>query len=62
MVSVGLLVVLEANPGKEDDLASFLARALPLVQHEPQTTARFAARDHTNTVRSLRHLPRRRGT
>jgi quinol monooxygenase YgiN len=44
MVSVGLLVVLEAKPGKEDELVSFLAEALPLVQQEPQTTAWFAAR------------------
>jgi quinol monooxygenase YgiN len=44
MISVGLLVVLEAKPGREDDLASFLAGALPLVRQEPQTTAWFAAR------------------
>ena len=31
MVSVGLLIVREAKPGKQDDLASFLARPLPLV-------------------------------
>jgi quinol monooxygenase YgiN len=44
MDTVGLLVVLEAKPGKEDELASFLAGALPLVQEEPQTTAWFAVR------------------
>jgi hypothetical protein len=31
MNTVGLLVVLEAKAGKEDDLASFLSGALPLV-------------------------------
>lgn len=44
MEAVGLLVTLEAKTGKEDDLASFLAGALPLVAGEPQTTAWFAAR------------------
>jgi hypothetical protein len=42
--TVGLLVVLEAKAGMEDDLASFLTVALPLVQQEPETTAWFAAR------------------
>jgi quinol monooxygenase YgiN len=44
MVTVGLLVTLEAKPGKEDDLAAFLKGALPLVEEEPQTTAWFAVR------------------
>jgi quinol monooxygenase YgiN len=44
LVAVGLLVTLEAKPGKEDDLAAFLKGALPLVEAEPQTTAWFAAR------------------
>ena len=44
MVVVGLLVTLEAKPGKEDDVATFLKGALPLVEDEPQTTAWFAVR------------------
>ena len=44
MVTVGLLVTLEAKPGKEEDLAAFLRGALPLVEQEPQTTAWFAVR------------------
>jgi quinol monooxygenase YgiN len=44
LVAVGLLVSLEAKPGKEDDLAEFLKGALPLVEEEPQTTAWFAVR------------------
>ena len=44
MVTVGLLVTLEAKPGKEDELAAFLKGALPLVEEEPQTTAWFAVR------------------
>ena len=42
MVTVGLLVTLQARPGKEDELAGFLASALPLAQAEPETTAWFA--------------------
>ena len=44
MDTVGLLVLLEAKAGKEDNVASFLAGALPLAQQEPQTTAWFAVR------------------
>jgi quinol monooxygenase YgiN len=44
MVTVGLLVRLIAAPGKEDEVASFLETALPLVEAEPETTAWFAAR------------------
>jgi quinol monooxygenase YgiN len=44
MTAVGLLVRLEAHPGKEDDVASFLEGALPLVQAEQDTTAWFAIR------------------
>lgn len=44
MVKVALLVMLEAKPGKELELASFLSGALPLVQAEPATTAWFAVR------------------
>jgi quinol monooxygenase YgiN len=44
MVSVGLYVHLQAKPGREDDVAAFLAGALPLVEAEPETTAWFAIR------------------
>ncbi len=44
MVTVALLVRLEAKPGKEAEVASFLAGALPLAQQEPDTTAWFAIR------------------
>ncbi len=42
MVKVGLLATLVAKDGKEDELASFLAGALPLAEDEPATTAWFA--------------------
>jgi quinol monooxygenase YgiN len=42
MVTVGLLATLKAKPGKEAELAEFLASALPLAETEPETTAWFA--------------------
>lgn len=44
MVTVGLLLRLEAKPGKEAEVESFLKGALPVVQDEPATTAWFAIR------------------
>ncbi len=37
MVTVGLLVRLEAKPGKEQAVAAFLRSGLPLAQNEPDT-------------------------
>ena len=44
MVTVGLLLRLEAKPGKETDVENFLKGALPIVQEEAATTAWFAIR------------------
>lgn len=44
MVKVALFVRLEAKPGKEEDVASFLRAGLAVVQEEPATTAWFAFR------------------
>jgi len=44
MVTVGLWVPLEAKPGKEEDVASFLEGGRALVEEEPDTTAWFAVR------------------
>ena len=44
MVKVGLYVRLEAKPGKEEEVAKFLAGALALAEKEPATTAWFAIR------------------
>jgi quinol monooxygenase YgiN len=44
MVTVGVLARLEAKPGKEEEVASFLEGALPLAQQEEATTAWFATR------------------
>jgi quinol monooxygenase YgiN len=44
MVNVGLFVRVEAKAGKEDEVARFLAGALPLAQSEPETITWFAIR------------------
>ena len=44
MVTVGLWVPLEAKPGKEEEVAAFLASGRALVDEEPGTTAWFAVR------------------
>jgi|SRR4051812_4509389 quinol monooxygenase YgiN len=44
MVTVALYVHLEAKPGREHDVESFLKGGLPIVQEEPATVAWFALR------------------
>lgn len=44
MVKVALLVRLEAKPGKEAEVESFLNSGLALVEEEPATIAWFALR------------------
>jgi len=44
MVTVGLLVRLEAKPGKEAEVEEFLKSGLALVEEEPETTVWFAIR------------------
>jgi len=44
MVKVALFVRLEAKPGKEKEVESFLLSGLPLVQAEPANTAWFGIR------------------
>jgi len=44
MVTVALFVRLEAKPGKEKEVESFLLSRLPIVQAEPATTAWFGLR------------------
>jgi quinol monooxygenase YgiN len=41
MVKVALLLRLEAKPGKEAEVESFLKEGLPIVQGEPATIAWF---------------------
>ena len=44
MVKVALFVRLEAKPGKEKDVESFLMEGLPVVMEEPATTVWFGIR------------------
>src|SRR2546422_8731379 len=44
MVKKALFVRLEAKPGKEAEVESFLRGGLPIVQEEPATTAGFGIR------------------
>ncbi len=44
VVNLALMVRLEARPGKEADVESFLRQGLAIVQQEPATTAWFALR------------------
>ncbi len=44
MVNVALFVRLEAKPGKEGEVESFLKSGLPLANQEPATIAWFAIR------------------
>lgn len=44
MTTKGLLVRVEAKPGKEAEVEEFLRSAMPLAQQEPATTAWFAIR------------------
>lgn len=41
-VNVGLLVTLEAKPGREDEVAEFLNGGLALVEQEPNTVTWYA--------------------
>jgi len=49
MVKVGLFARLQAKPGKEKEVESFLRSALPLAQQEPATAAWFAIRLDNST-------------
>ena len=49
MTSVSLYVELKAKPGKEEEVAAFLASAQSLVAAEPGTVAWFAARYDKDT-------------
>lgn len=44
MAKFGLLVTLEAKPGKENEVDQFLRGALPLVQQESGTISWYAVR------------------
>jgi quinol monooxygenase YgiN len=49
MIKFGLLVKLEAKPGKEKEVEEFLKSALPLAQAEPGTVTWYAIKMNANT-------------
>jgi quinol monooxygenase YgiN len=61
MTTVGLYVRLEAKPGREADVESFLKSAVPLVQAEPATTAWFAIRMGPSTFGIFDAFPNEAG-
>jgi len=61
MVTVALLVRLEAKPGKEAEVERFLRAGLPLVQDEPATTAWFAIRLGSSTFGIFDAFPNEAG-
>jgi quinol monooxygenase YgiN len=57
MVTVGLLVTLNAKAGKEAELAAFLTGALPLAEAEPETTAWLAIKISASTFAIVDAFP-----
>jgi quinol monooxygenase YgiN len=49
METIGISIRLVAKPGKEEELAAFLASALPLAQQEPETVKWYATRIDKST-------------
>ena len=49
MAKVGILALVEAKPGKEQDVENFLKSALPLAQAESLTLNWFAFKVNENT-------------
>jgi quinol monooxygenase YgiN len=49
MIKLGFLATLVAKPGKADELAAFLAGALPLAQAEPGTVTWYAIKIDDST-------------
>jgi quinol monooxygenase YgiN len=61
MVSVALLVRLEAKPGKEAEVEALLRSGLSIVQEEAATTAWFAIRMGPSTFGIFDAFPDERG-
>ena len=57
MVKVALFVRLEAKPGKEKEVETFLVGGLPLVSEEPATTAWFGIRLGPTTFGIFYRMP-----
>ena len=60
-ITKGLIVRLEAKPGKEEAVAAFLRSAVPLVQEEPETVAWFAVQTGTRSFAIVDAFPDEHG-
>lgn len=49
MIKVGILLKVEAKPGKEQDVANFLKGALTFVEQEPETINWYSFKVNENT-------------
>ena len=49
MIKVGILLKVEAKPGKEQDVANFLKSAIALVEEEPETINWYGFKINENT-------------
>jgi quinol monooxygenase YgiN len=49
MIKVGILLKVEAKPGKEHDVANFLKSAIALVEEEPETINWYAFKINEST-------------
>ena len=61
MLTLGLFARLEAKPGKEDEVESFLNSGLALVEEEPDTIAWFAIRMGPSTYGIFDAFPNESG-
>ena len=57
MVTVGLLIRLEAKPGREADVVQFLEGVMPVIEAEPGTAAFFALRLGSSTFGIFNAFP-----
>ena len=56
-VTTGLIVRLEARPGREDELAAFPESALPLAAEEPETVVWLAVRSGASSFAIVDAFP-----
>ena len=57
--TVGVLLTIEAKPGREEDVANLFAGARSIVQGEPDTGGVVRAPPRTEHLRGVRRLRRR---
>ena len=61
MIKLGLLVRLEAKPGKEKEVEDFIKGALPLAQDEPDTITWYAIKINDSTFGIFDTFPHEEG-